>query len=587
MPTEGTGLRTLNIPNLLGGVSQQPDTLRLPSQAGEQIDGLSSIAEGLRKRPPTGYLQDLSSAFTAISGLEPIVLTTTPASPGVAQVSTVEPSVDDITGTKYTVTIIDIIIPVNASYTRQASDTDNDTLDGIATAVDALVGFSAVRSGSVVQVTADVLDDAFGITASRDVSGVALPPGGLFVHSYARDLTERYAVVVVDGDLKVYNPVDGVEQTVNFPDGKTYLVATAPGTDLRAVTVGDTTFIVNRNTTVADLATLSPAIVNEALTWIRLGDYGVDYSITLDGTKYSHTCDVENRDEITTEFIAQALLTKIPTGKDMGLLTLGSGYAIGDLITVTETSGTGMSAVYTVVGDRQDTSIVESIHSIAKGVANEINQTTLAATDGRITAYPVTTDDDFTLNDGVVVTGLISGQTFTFAIISDGSAVPTAANPTPQADTYDVVRKGSTLHIKRDDAADFTILASDGLGDQGIEVVKKKIQRFSDLPAFGVDGFRVEVTGDDTSVFDNYHVKYQDTDSAEHEGQWIEDLKGGEKIALDASTMPHILVRLSNGDFDFKEATWENRLVGDLLSGPFPSFLGKKINDVFLYKNRL
>ena len=249
---------------------------------------------------------------------------------------------DDITGTKYTVTIIDIIIPVNASYTRQASDTDNDTLDGIATAVDALVGFSAVRSGSVVQVTADVLDDAFGITASRDVSGVALPPGGLFVHSYARDLTERYAVVVVDGDLKVYNLVDGVEQTVNFPDGKTYLVATAPGTDLRAVTVGDTTFIVNRNTTVADLATLSPAIVNEALTWIRLGDYGVDYSITLDGTKYSHTCDVENRDEITTEFIAQALLTKIPTGKDMGLLTLGSGYAIGDLITVTETSGTGM-----------------------------------------------------------------------------------------------------------------------------------------------------------------------------------------------------------------------------------------------------
>ena len=43
------------IPNLVQGVSQQPEVLRLNSQAGEQINGFSSVVEGLKKRPPTEY----------------------------------------------------------------------------------------------------------------------------------------------------------------------------------------------------------------------------------------------------------------------------------------------------------------------------------------------------------------------------------------------------------------------------------------------------------------------------------------------------------------------------------------------------
>ncbi len=50
------------IPNLVQGVSQQPEILRLNSQATSQINGYSSVVEGLKKRPPTNYLATISTS---------------------------------------------------------------------------------------------------------------------------------------------------------------------------------------------------------------------------------------------------------------------------------------------------------------------------------------------------------------------------------------------------------------------------------------------------------------------------------------------------------------------------------------------
>ena len=47
------------IPNLINGVSQQPETLRLSSQATAQENGYSSVVEGLRKRPPTEFVKKI------------------------------------------------------------------------------------------------------------------------------------------------------------------------------------------------------------------------------------------------------------------------------------------------------------------------------------------------------------------------------------------------------------------------------------------------------------------------------------------------------------------------------------------------
>ena len=49
------------IPNLVQGVSQQPEVLRLPSQATTQENGYSSVVEGLKKRPPTNHVAKIST----------------------------------------------------------------------------------------------------------------------------------------------------------------------------------------------------------------------------------------------------------------------------------------------------------------------------------------------------------------------------------------------------------------------------------------------------------------------------------------------------------------------------------------------
>ena len=50
-----------SLPNLVQGVSQQPDTLRFDGQCEEQINALSSVADGLKKRPNARYVKNLLS----------------------------------------------------------------------------------------------------------------------------------------------------------------------------------------------------------------------------------------------------------------------------------------------------------------------------------------------------------------------------------------------------------------------------------------------------------------------------------------------------------------------------------------------
>ena len=54
-------LISLQIPNLIQGVSQQPPQMRLPSQLEEQINAYPSLTEGLTKRPPTNHISRLAA----------------------------------------------------------------------------------------------------------------------------------------------------------------------------------------------------------------------------------------------------------------------------------------------------------------------------------------------------------------------------------------------------------------------------------------------------------------------------------------------------------------------------------------------
>ena len=68
---------------------------------------------------------------------------------------------------------------------------------------------------------------------------------------------------------------------------------------------------------------------------------------------------------------------------------------------------------------------------------------------------------------------------------------------------------------------------------------------------------------------------------------WEECAKPGRNIEFDKGTMPIQLVRQANGTFLVSQATWENAEVGDDLTNPNPSFVGKTVNQLVFFRNRL
>ncbi|WP_370847389.1 hypothetical protein [Phascolarctobacterium faecium] len=66
-----TALYSQTIKNLVAGISQQPQVLRHPEQLNEQINGFSTEAAGLQKRPPTQYVAPLTKEVNV--GNKPLV----------------------------------------------------------------------------------------------------------------------------------------------------------------------------------------------------------------------------------------------------------------------------------------------------------------------------------------------------------------------------------------------------------------------------------------------------------------------------------------------------------------------------------
>jgi hypothetical protein len=138
------------------------------------------------------------------------------------------------------------------------------------------------------------------------------------------------------------------------------------------------------------------------------------------------------------------------------------------------------------------------------------------------------------------------------------------------------------IFIRRDDAADFTVNVTDPLG-RGLFLTKDKIKDTTKLPARAPDGMTVKIEGE----FDSgYYLRF-DQDAGTTLGTWKETVKPGDIVAFNAATMPHQLVRESDGSFTLSEIQWDNKKVGDTTTVPDPEFIGQKINDLTFWRNRL
>ena len=135
-----------------------------------------------------------------------------------------------------------------------------------------------------------------------------------FVHWIDRDDTEQY-VATFDGDSLQVRSLDGTDHPVyDTGNALSYLSSDNPFTALVAETIGDTTIIVNRNRIPRMSSTLSAAQDNLAVVFVKQGEYGQDYSITIEGPTIgaktvTHTTSTTDVTKLQTSAIATELKT--------------------------------------------------------------------------------------------------------------------------------------------------------------------------------------------------------------------------------------------------------------------------------------
>tara|TARA_B100000282_G_scaffold213132_1_gene157404 strand:+ start:1909 stop:4368 length:2460 start_codon:yes stop_codon:yes gene_type:complete len=250
-------------------------------------------------------------------------------------------------------------------------------------------------------------------------------------------------------------------------------------------------------------------------------------------------------------------------------------------------------ADYTFVVNTSITPVMDS--ALSAGTDTQaivfINQATANTT------YTVTVD-------GVTVTDNTSGDN---PLSTDTVAADIKSGLDSGLTGFTIERNGPVLHIKKNDGSNFSIDGSDTQGDTKMTIIKDSVQRFTDLPTVSPNGYVVEVKGDEDTNFDNYYVKFVTNNGGTfEEGQWEETVEDGIPFKFNYDTMPHVLIRQADGNFRFARVDgdtytvtvgsttasytlpkWGERTAGDLESAPDPSFIGRNINNVFFFRNRL
>ena len=368
--------------------------------------------------------------------------------------------------------------------------------------------------------------------------------GRPFVHIVDRDGAIRYLVLIQDNAIKVFG-LDGSVKTVATPDGTSYLDITGePSSTFRVASVADYTFIVNREKTVAMSASLSPVWGTKSMVFIKSAEYATTYSATVNGTTASYTTAAVGGTVPTTVAIAAGLTGEIAVSAVNPVTTTLTTNNLGTTTTANFASTTGV-----VVGQY----LTDSTGHIPKGA--------------RVTA--------------------VTGTQVTFAPAA-ANAIQNGATLTFRNAVFIVTSTDAVVQIEKANAGDYTLSATDTKSGENIVHLKGTTDAITDLPVRAYNGFIIKVAGSISTGADDYYVKFITNDASTFgHGIWQETVAPGIAYQFDATTMPHVLVRENDGTFTFRKFTWSGRIAGDTVSAADPTFVGSKIQNVNLFRNRL
>ena len=118
-----------------------------------------------------------------------------------------------------------------------------------------------------------------------------------------------------------------------------------------------------------------------------------------------------------------------------------------------------------------------------------------------------------------------------------------------------------------------------------MRVFQKSVNDVTLLPNQCRHGYIVKVSNARMSDEDDYYLRFDGENNLDGAGAWSECAKPG--IAKTLTNMPLVIQRTATTTFTVRQFTYQDRRIGDDNTNPLPTFVGKRINKVLFFRNRL
>lgn len=552
------------IPSYVAGISEQPDQLKLSGQVKDCVNALPDVTRMLGKRPGCEHLREDTGANAHLGHWFDIYRD--PEEQYIGSVRT-DGTVDvfrvvpaplrdyDDSGTpvqrRYYVVVTNAGSGFTAGTTNDVATTN--TTDGTATGltVNVTVNAAGVIASAFINDIGD--DTAYEAGDVLTITGFAGAELTFFDGTAGEQVNVKYDDVGHRiNDLNTAGTTAPTTADTNCE----YLEHT-DSNRIKSLTVNDTTCFVNRDTITAMTGATEPAAPNEGFMEVTTLAFSQIYQFNI--LRGGSTIEIISAQTASQTATVEALLDDLRgkvLAQGFGVKKIGNGLYFS--------SGTGVTGF--------DTSILPT----TVGTYNHLPTTPLTpTTSGDGEEMTLTVQSSASNITGVTIIDPGFGYAVGDTITLTGDQLNTSSNSDPPDLTLEITTLNS--------ATPFSVETPER---QLMSVFTDEVQDLATLPDQCHDGFVAKVVNSG-SAEDDYYVRFAGSNNSDGQGTWEEWREPGVETTIDNDTMPHIMFRQSDGSFLVCPTIYDERLVGDTLTNPTPSFIGNRINNVTLFRNRL
>ena len=455
--------------------------------------------------------------------------------------------------------------------------------------------------GQVVDSVNAVPDLTYGLYKRPGSKRIGTSPlasvasGGSWFHYY-RDEDEGSYIGQVEannGTLHVWRCSDGTKMTTVYGTGgetaiKAYL-GTANPENLQFLTINDTTFVNQRETTVATTGTTDAASdTHYAYVEILRTENGRQYALNAYSGEGTTNLTRATRLKIQSDTLSEVGGTGTCPGIGTQVFSVDSGSKKNLIFRITALGQQGQTGSiddgasgpsdFSCTYNRQ----VQLLHG-GEGWADG-DQTTVTLTQAKTDyTYTVEVEDDETVATKADIKAVRPAPTpfdADSAVTIDTIIGGIVTELSGTGITCTVI--GNGIYMTKSSAFQIEVLDKDLM-----RVMQSSVNDVSLLPSQCKDGYLVKVTNSQDSDDDDYYLKFEGENSIDGPGSWVEVAAPGIAKSFNLATMPHVIQRTGTTEFTVKQFSYPDRTVGDDNTNPIPSFVGKKINKVLFFRNRI